>query len=115
MPSKAGSPCVGARNAQPELPRGPSWNSYSSTKLPYSFSLISQQPRAPSLVRTPSFTTHEAASCGGLLTSDQRRTMNPAGGPSFGNSGTKPSDSAADAPTPVSRITRANLIFIYQN
>src|ERR1041385_1550909 len=90
MPSNAGSPNIGARNAQPLLPFVPSLKSNSKMKSPYSFSLISHDPRGLPLLNTPSFTDHTGFPSAGWETSFHLPTRQPAGTPSLGKSGTNP-------------------------
>src|SRR5213079_723642 len=84
----AGSPYIGARKAQPLLPRSPSLNSNSSSKSPYSFSLSSQLPRGSPPHNTPFSTFQTGSPCAGFRTSFQARTTHPFGTPSSGNNGT---------------------------
>src|SRR5215213_1585168 len=67
---------------QPLLPCSPSLNSKERTKSPYSASETSQEPRSPPQWSTPSASTFQSVPAGaGLETSDQRRAVQPFGGP----------------------------------
>src|SRR5438132_6019502 len=98
MPSKAGSPFIGARRAMPLLPFSVSLISTSKMKSPYSLSLMSQVPRRRPECRIPSLTVH-SASVTFFVRSFHSRTVQSLGA-SSGKSGRKSSSAALGASSP---------------
>src|SRR5229473_7862615 len=110
MPSKAGSPFMGARRATPLLPTFVSLISNSRMKSVYSLSLMSQVPRRWPECSTPSLTVHSASETF-FVRSFHSRTVQPLGGPSSEKSGRKSLSAAtaqlarrATSEKPISRV-----------
>src|SRR5262245_21151918 len=106
MPSKAGSPFIGARRATPLLPTAVSLTSNSRMKLVYSLSLTSQLPRLLPECRIPSSTDHSTPAGAFFARSFHSVTIQPLGAPSSVKSLTNPS-SAGDAGAHVRSVNAA--------